>query len=197
MVKDVPWHTKWQPAQISRFLEQERKYPKTLMQTYFVLLKICLAQTAHCGHIKQYICAKSLESSRFWFDGLKYKNSIPSIPLRVKSSFCKRFGNRIICIPIKLNTSISMGQNGYSKTASLALGGLLTFIFSSIVCILPDRAFHMQDMKNDLCLKLRLGSHGVHPIRKCPVNHQVFCIFRDHPSEYKHCIPEYKYLRNK
>ena len=27
----------------------------------------------------------------------------------------------------------------------------------------------MQDMKNDLCLKLRLGSHGVRPIRKCPV----------------------------
>lgn len=55
----------------------------------------------------------------------------------------------------------------------------------------------MQDMKNDLCLKLRLGSHGVAPFLKMSGELQVFCIFRDHPSEYKHCIPEYKYLRNK
>lgn len=85
-----------------------------------------------------------------------------------------------------------MGKNGYNKTALLALGGFFILTFSSIVCILPDRAFHMQDIKNDLCLKLRPGNHDAFPNESHQAKHRISYIFPVHPSKRKHCTEECK-----
>lgn len=50
----------------------------------------------------------------------------------------------------------------------------------------------MQDMKNDLCLKLRLGSHDAFPNESHQTEHRISYIFPVHPSKHKHYTEECK-----